>query len=114
MCLHLESHPWGQTMTHTLTHTCSASQVLWLVLQELDLKTGPLAALLQPPKPLQDEPNINCLWARLLIDELCRQGVNTFCIAPGVWCHLHTSARSRLDGQFALQFCCKCCLTLII
>ena len=56
-----------------------------LLAQELELKTGPLTALLQGPKRLRDESNINCLWARLLVDELCRQGCNTFCIAPGAW-----------------------------
>ena len=51
--------------------------------QELDLKTAQFRTLLAPRAPLAEEPNINCLWARLAIDELCRLGVNTFCIAPG-------------------------------
>jgi len=29
------------------------------------------------------EPNINALWAALLIEELVRQGVSDFCISPG-------------------------------
>ena len=29
------------------------------------------------------EPNINALWAALLIEELVRQGVTAFCISPG-------------------------------
>ena len=28
-------------------------------------------------------PNINYLWADLMIEELIRNGVNTFCISPG-------------------------------
>ena len=32
---------------------------------------------------LADAPNINHLWATLMIEELIRNGVNYFCIAPG-------------------------------
>ena len=39
--------------------------------------------LLCQPTALANLPNINQLWARLMIEELCRLGVNTFCIAPG-------------------------------
>ncbi|EIE27179.1 Thiamin diphosphate-binding protein, partial [Coccomyxa subellipsoidea C-169] len=40
--------------------------------------------LLRQPLPLVDTPNINLLWARLMIEELCRLGASTFCIAPGM------------------------------
>ena len=82
------------------------------MVQELELKTGPLAALLRPPKRLAEEPNINALWARLLIDELCRQGVSTFCIAPGeralpyVWHNCTSTCCNRdvpAEGQHPLQ-----------
>ena len=39
--------------------------------------------LLQPRVRLQDLPNINLAWASLLVEDLCRQGVSMFCIAPG-------------------------------
>ncbi len=39
--------------------------------------------LLAPLPPLYATPNINALWARLLIEESCRLGANTFAIAPG-------------------------------
>ena len=29
-------------------------------------------------------PNINLAWCSLLVEELCRQGVTMFCVAPGV------------------------------
>ena len=32
---------------------------------------------------LRDAPTINALWAGLLIEELVRQGVGLFCLAPG-------------------------------
>ena len=39
--------------------------------------------LLKGPPALSDSPNINMLWAHLMVDELCRLGSSTFCIAPG-------------------------------
>ncbi|GFR45865.1 hypothetical protein Agub_g7316 [Astrephomene gubernaculifera] len=51
--------------------------------QELDLKIRPLSSSLLP-SPLPDAaPNINVAWAGLLVEELCRLGVNMFCVAPG-------------------------------
>ncbi|GIL93104.1 hypothetical protein Vretifemale_20563 [Volvox reticuliferus] len=51
--------------------------------QELDLKIRPLSsALLAAPLP-SAAPNINVAWAGLLVEELCRLGVNMFCVAPG-------------------------------
>lgn len=40
-------------------------------------------ALLREAEPLSERPNVNQLWAGLLVEELCRLGINTFCIAPG-------------------------------
>ena len=54
-----------------------------VVLQELDLKVRPLNALLRGRPVLSEATNINMLWAHLTVDELCRLGASTFCIAPG-------------------------------
>lgn len=35
------------------------------------------------PTPLQATENINILWARLIIEECIRSGVNMFCVSPG-------------------------------
>lgn len=32
---------------------------------------------------MNDAPNLNCLWADAIIEELVRTGVRTFCISPG-------------------------------
>lgn len=50
---------------------------------ELDLKVRQYERLLQGVPPLAAAPNVNALWARLLVEELCRLGCNTFCVAPG-------------------------------
>lgn len=50
---------------------------------ELDLKISPYKRLLSRPLPLSRTPNIAALWARLAVEELCRLGCNTFCVAPG-------------------------------
>ena len=39
--------------------------------------------LLKAPPALSEAQNINMLWAHLMVDELCRLGSSTFCIAPG-------------------------------
>ena len=44
----------------------------------------PFNALLRGPPALADAPNVNMLWAHLMVDELCRLGSSTFCIAPGM------------------------------
>ncbi len=54
------------------------------MLQELELKVRQFETLLRQPMRLKDLPNVNLLWARLMVEELCRLGVNTFCIAPGM------------------------------
>lgn len=59
-----------------------ACQCLW-DLQELDLKVRQFELLLHAPPALAATPNINLLWARLMVEELCRLGASTFCIAPG-------------------------------
>ncbi len=51
--------------------------------QELDLKIRQFAQLLQPRPGPAELPNVNAAWATLLVEELCRQGVNLFCVAPG-------------------------------
>jgi len=56
---------------------------LRLLLQELELKIRQFETLLRAPAALADAPNLNALWAGLLVEELCRQGCSTFCIAPG-------------------------------
>lgn len=35
------------------------------------------------PIPPSAEPTLGSLWARLLVEELCRFGISTFCVAPG-------------------------------
>lgn len=47
------------------------------------MKIRQFTSLLQQPVALRDLPNVNLLWTRLMVEELCRQGVNTFCVAPG-------------------------------
>lgn len=54
-----------------------------VVLQELDLKFRPLNNLLRGPPELSEATNVNMLWAHLMVEELCRLGASTFCIAPG-------------------------------
>ncbi len=51
--------------------------------QELDLKVRQFNTLLRGPPALSDAANVNMLWAHLMVDELCRLGASTFCIAPG-------------------------------
>jgi isochorismate synthase/2-succinyl-5-enolpyruvyl-6-hydroxy-3-cyclohexene-1-carboxylate synthase/2-succinyl-6-hydroxy-2,4-cyclohexadiene-1-carboxylate synthase/O-succinylbenzoate synthase len=58
---------------------------------ELTLKARQYESLLQPAVPVAAAPNINLASAMLLVEELCRLGVNTFCVAPGgqghaAWC----------------------------
>ena len=62
--------------------------------QELELKTRQLASLLSPSPPLAASPNINIAWARLLVEELCRQGVDMFCVAPGEASNTHGHGRA--------------------
>ena len=50
---------------------------------ELNLKTKPLESLLASATPLASLPNPNAAWAAILIGELVRGGVTTFCVAPG-------------------------------
>lgn len=51
--------------------------------QELQLKVRQFEALLAPRPALSALPNINAAWAALAVEELCRLGANTFCVAPG-------------------------------
>ena len=50
---------------------------------ELDLKIRQYEKVLTSQCLLSDEPNPNSLWARMVVEELCRLGVNYFCVAPG-------------------------------
>ncbi|KAK9837268.1 hypothetical protein WJX81_002656 [Elliptochloris bilobata] len=50
---------------------------------ELELKVAQFEALLRAPPALAAAPNLNALWARLLVEEFCRAGCSTFCVAPG-------------------------------
>ena len=91
--------------------------------QELDLKIRQYRQLLLPPRlqmlpavgtsgghsiarPLNEWlsglPNINLAWCSLLVEELCRQGVTMFCIAPGGvlggWCRSKRKNKSKSKG----------------
>ncbi len=50
---------------------------------ELNLKISQFERLLQPAPAFASAPNISALWARVMVEELCRMGCNTFCVAPG-------------------------------
>lgn len=50
---------------------------------ELNLKTKPLESLLAPAPRLASLPNPNAAWATILVGELVRGGITTFCVAPG-------------------------------
>ena len=70
--------PWGCSLQCVVMMSqCS------LPGQELDLKVRQFEALLHAPPPLAAAPNVAALWARIMVEELCRLGANTFCIAPG-------------------------------
>ncbi len=43
----------------------------------------PLSSALLPAPLPTSAPNVNAAWAGLLVEELCRLGVNMFCEAPG-------------------------------
>jgi len=53
--------------------------------KELELKIRQFESLLHAPPALAAAPNVNALWARLMVEELCRCGVTTFAIAPGAY-----------------------------
>ena len=55
-----------------------------LLVQELELKARQFQMLLQPLPSLKDAPNVNALWAGALVEELCRHGIYTFGVAPGI------------------------------
>ncbi len=57
----------------------------FLCVQELELKVRQFEMLLRAPPALAAAPNMNALWGRLLVEELCRLGCSTFCIAPGTF-----------------------------
>lgn len=72
--------------------------------QELELKVRQYDRLLQSRAPVAAAPNINLAWAGLMVEELCRLGVNTFCVAPG-------SRSSALTMAVALHPRCASCLS---
>jgi len=51
--------------------------------EETGLKMRNIKQLVAQPRPLRSLPNINTLWAALLIEELCRCGVRKFVVCPG-------------------------------
>lgn len=51
--------------------------------RELELKVAPFRRALPPPQPARRAPNDNAAWAQLLVDELVRNGVAAFAVAPG-------------------------------
>eukprot|EP00850_Spirogloea_muscicola_P023297 SM000345S12838 [mRNA] locus=s345:73550:85963:+ [translate_table: standard] len=51
--------------------------------QELNLKISQFQAVLAGSGRLDQAPNINALWAKLIVEESCRLGSTYFCIAPG-------------------------------
>lgn len=56
---------------------------LLLSLVHFERAAGHPALHVAGPPALSSLPNVNSLWAYLLVEELCRLGVSTFCIAPG-------------------------------
>ena len=51
--------------------------------EETGLKMRNILQLVAPPRPLRSLPNINTLWATLVVEELCRCGVTRFVVCPG-------------------------------
>jgi 2-succinyl-5-enolpyruvyl-6-hydroxy-3-cyclohexene-1-carboxylate synthase len=52
-----------------------------------------------------DAPNLNQLWANLLVEELIRAGIDYFCLAPGSRCApLTTAIASSSRGRRVLHF----------
>ena len=51
--------------------------------EETGLKMRNIKQLVAQPRPLRSLPNINTLWAAMIIEELCRCGVRTFVVCPG-------------------------------
>ena len=68
--------------------------------QELNLKISAIDRLLAAPPPLRESPSLNTLWTGLMVEELCRLGVQTFCIAPG-------SRSTPLTAAIAQHPCAK-------
>jgi isochorismate synthase len=60
---------------------------------ELDLKVAQYERLLAAAPPLAGAPNVGALRAAVVVEELCRRGCNTFCVAPG-----ERAACSRAQG----------------
>lgn len=55
-------------------------------------------------RPLREEPNINGLWGRLIIEELRRQGVACFVVCPGSRSTPLARAVAGLDGACRVTF----------
>jgi hypothetical protein len=79
--------------------------------QELDLKVRQFELLLRQPQPLHATPNLNVLWARLMVEELCRLGASTFCVAPGQCPHIsfehHITYATRFKSHVSFMDCCR-------
>lgn len=52
-------------------------------MQDRGESAHPYTPIPPPPHPLREAPNLNYLWAGLLVEELVRQGVTLFVVAPG-------------------------------
>ncbi|KAH9297378.1 hypothetical protein KI387_029060, partial [Taxus chinensis] len=69
-----------------------------------DSSVSKFEALLEPCKQLQQFPNVNALWAFLIIEECCRLGITYFCIAPGS----RSSALAVAAAQNSHASCISC------
>ena len=69
---------------------------------ELDLKVRQYERLLRGQPALAAAPNVNALWARLAVEELCRLGCNTFCVAPGACARMQSGRQAALVGGCSL------------
>jgi hypothetical protein len=59
---------------------------------------GLLSPLLAPPLP--SLPNAQMAWAMLAVEELCRHGISTFAVAPGMLRILLVSVLAPRVGIF--------------
>lgn len=63
-----------------------------------------LKLITQPRQPLVEMPNINTLWATLLVEELARNGVDHFCVCPGSRSTPLAVSDARLVSDFVQVF----------
>ena len=73
--------------------------------QSLPAAAAPLTACAFGPW-LEGLPNLNAAWCSLLVEELCRQGVTMFCVAPGggqTYSGVQRAPRDWVSDAIALQ-----------